>query len=156
MKSVGEYVNMRSGMPCHLHPSSALYGMGVQPEYIVYHELVMTSKEYMQCVTAVEPEWLSELGPMFFSLKQPGETRAEKKQREREKKAQMDADMAAFRARQQAREEEEREGLSRGGTPRGQGIVQPGSSNQSRASTPGATPGTGSIIRKKTPRRFGM
>ena len=28
--------------------SSALFGMGVQPEYIVYHELVMTSKEYMQ------------------------------------------------------------------------------------------------------------
>jgi len=30
---------------------------------------VMTSKEYMQCVTAVEPEWLAELGPMFFSIK---------------------------------------------------------------------------------------
>jgi len=30
---------------------------------------VMTSKEYMQCVTAVEPEWLAELGPMFFSVK---------------------------------------------------------------------------------------
>jgi pre-mRNA-splicing factor ATP-dependent RNA helicase DHX38/PRP16 len=29
----------------------------------------MTSKEYMQCVTAVEPEWLAELGPMFFSIK---------------------------------------------------------------------------------------
>ena len=70
MKSVGEYVNMRNGMPCHLHPSSALYGMGVQPEYIVYHELVMTSKEYMQCVTSVDPEWLAELGPMFFSIKQ--------------------------------------------------------------------------------------
>ena len=41
-----------------------------QPEYIVYHELVMTSKEYMQCVTAVDPEWLAELGPMFFSIKQ--------------------------------------------------------------------------------------
>ncbi len=41
MKTVGEYVNMRSGAPCHLHPSSALFGMGVQPEYIVYHELVI-------------------------------------------------------------------------------------------------------------------
>ena len=61
MKTVGEYVNMRSGAPCHLHPSSALFGMGVQPEYIVYHELVMTSKEFMQCVTAVDPEWLAEL-----------------------------------------------------------------------------------------------
>ena len=74
MKTVGEYANMRSGMPCHLHPSSALFGMGVQPEYIVYHELVMTSKEYMQNVTAVDPEWLAEMGPMFFSLKEAGET----------------------------------------------------------------------------------
>ena len=35
---------MRSGMPCHLHPTSALFGMGYTPDYIVYHELVMTSK----------------------------------------------------------------------------------------------------------------
>jgi pre-mRNA-splicing factor ATP-dependent RNA helicase DHX38/PRP16 len=68
-KGVGEYVNARTGMPCFLHPSSALYGLGYTPDYIVYHELVFTSKEYMQCVTAVEPEWLAELGPMFFSIK---------------------------------------------------------------------------------------
>ena len=61
---------MRNGMPCHLHPSSALFGMGVQPDYVVYHELVMTSKEYMQCVTAVEPQWLADAGPMFFSIKE--------------------------------------------------------------------------------------
>ena len=56
-------------MPCHMHPSSALYGLGYTPDYVIYHELVFTSKEYMQCVTAVEPEWLAELGPMFFSIK---------------------------------------------------------------------------------------
>ena len=26
LKGIGEYVNMRTGMPCHLHPTSALYG----------------------------------------------------------------------------------------------------------------------------------
>ncbi|KAK1387312.1 hypothetical protein POM88_015490 [Heracleum sosnowskyi] len=26
LKGIGEYVNCRNGMPCHLHPSSALYG----------------------------------------------------------------------------------------------------------------------------------
>lgn len=30
----------------------------------------MTTKEYMQCVTAVDPHWLAELGPMFFSVKE--------------------------------------------------------------------------------------
>ena len=69
MKGIGEYSNARTGMPCHLHPSSALYGMGVSPDYIVYHELVYTHKEYMNNVTAVDPEWLAELGPMFFAIK---------------------------------------------------------------------------------------
>ena len=62
IKGIGEYVNCRTGMPCHLHPTSALYGLGYTPDYIVYHELVMTSKEYMQCVTAVDPYWLAEMG----------------------------------------------------------------------------------------------
>ena len=38
---------MRTGMPCHLHPTSALFGMGYTPDYIVYHELVMTAKVCM-------------------------------------------------------------------------------------------------------------
>lgn len=63
---IGEYVNARTGMPCHLHPTSALYGMGYSSDYVVYHELIMTSKEFMQCVTSVEAEWLAELGPMFY------------------------------------------------------------------------------------------
>lgn len=69
LKGIGEYNNCRSGMPCFLHPSSALYGLGYTPDYIVYHELVYTSKEYMQCVSAVDPEWLAEMGPLFFSIK---------------------------------------------------------------------------------------
>ena len=43
-QGIGEYVNCRTGMPCHLHPTSSLYGMGLTPDYVVYHELVMTSK----------------------------------------------------------------------------------------------------------------
>jgi len=69
LKGIGEYVNMRKGIPCHLHPSSALFGMGYNPQYLVYHELIMTKKEYMRNVTTVDGEWLAELGPMFFSLK---------------------------------------------------------------------------------------
>jgi len=28
LRGIGEYVNLRTGMPCHLHPTSALYGLG--------------------------------------------------------------------------------------------------------------------------------
>jgi len=47
IKGIGEYVNLRTGIPCILHPSSAIYGCGETPDNVVYHELVMTSKEYM-------------------------------------------------------------------------------------------------------------
>ena len=70
--TAGEYTNCRSGAPAHLHPTSALFGMGSTPDYVVYHELVATSKEFMQCATAVEPEWLAEMGPAFFSIKEEG------------------------------------------------------------------------------------
>jgi len=29
-------------MAAQLHPTSALYGLGFSPDYIVYHELIMT------------------------------------------------------------------------------------------------------------------
>jgi len=57
-------------MPCKIHPSSALFSLGFAPDYVVYHDLIMTSKEYMHCVTVVDPYWLEEMGPMFFSVRQ--------------------------------------------------------------------------------------
>lgn len=69
MRGLGEYVNLRTGMPCTLHPTSALFGLGYTPDYVVYHELILTAKEYMQCVTAVDPSWLVEACPMHFSLR---------------------------------------------------------------------------------------
>lgn len=61
---------MLTGLPSSLHPSSALFGLGYTPDYVCYHELIMTTKEYMSCVTAVDGQWLAELGPMFFTVKQ--------------------------------------------------------------------------------------
>lgn len=37
--------------------------------------LLFSPQEYMQCVTAVDGEWLAELGPMFYSVKQAGKSR---------------------------------------------------------------------------------
>ncbi|KPJ02156.1 hypothetical protein RR46_03431 [Papilio xuthus] len=79
LKGIGEYVNCRTGMPCHLHPTSALFGLGSPPDYVVYHELTMTSREYMHCVTAVDARWLAQLGPMFFSVKETGKSNRDKK-----------------------------------------------------------------------------
>jgi pre-mRNA-splicing factor ATP-dependent RNA helicase DHX38/PRP16 len=115
-KAVGEYLNCRTGAPAFLHPSSALFGLGHVPNYVVYHELVLTTKEYMQAVTAVEPEWLAEAGPMFFSVRVAGggggggggeeeggggraggelSARQEARQRAQEAEARMEAEFAA-------------------------------------------------------------
>merc|ERR1719263_819193 len=48
----------------YIHPSSALFNRN--PEWVIYHELVMTSKEYMREVLAIEPKWLLEVAPMYF------------------------------------------------------------------------------------------
>lgn len=103
LKGIGEYVNLRTGMPCFLHPTSALYGLGTSPEYVVYHELVMTAKEYMQCATAVDGFWLAELGPMFFSVKETGKSGRDKRRQAVEHLHAMESQM------QKAQEEMERE-----------------------------------------------
>jgi pre-mRNA-splicing factor ATP-dependent RNA helicase DHX38/PRP16 len=97
LKGVGEYVNCRTGMPCHLHPSSALYGLGYTPDYVVYHELILTTKEYMQCATSVEPHWLAELGPMFFSVKDSDTSMLEHKKKQKEEKSGMEEEMEKLR-----------------------------------------------------------
>ncbi|XP_053211975.1 LOW QUALITY PROTEIN: pre-mRNA-splicing factor ATP-dependent RNA helicase PRP16-like [Panonychus citri] len=119
LKGIGEYVNMRTGMPCHLHPTSSLYGMGFTPDYVVYHELLMTSKEYMHTVTAVEGGWLAELGPMFYSVKLPSKTRSEAKQEIKNHEA-MEEEMAEAetRLKRMKAEKEEQETLKiRSSTP---------------------------------------
>lgn len=69
LKRGRDYVNLLTGQPCAVHPTSALFDAGLSPEYVVYHEAVLTQKEYMHCTTAVEAAWLSEDGPMFFKLR---------------------------------------------------------------------------------------
>jgi pre-mRNA-splicing factor ATP-dependent RNA helicase DHX38/PRP16 len=90
LRGIGEYVNLLTSIPCYLHPTSALYGLGHTPEYIVYHEVTKTTKEYMQCVTAAEPEWLAELGGKFFFLRHSHVDAARERQRDRETKLLMD------------------------------------------------------------------
>ncbi|XP_067014242.2 pre-mRNA-splicing factor ATP-dependent RNA helicase PRP16 [Anabrus simplex] len=138
LKGIGEYVNCRTGMPCHLHPTSALFGMGFTPDYVVYHELIMTAKEYMQCVTAVDGHWLAELGPMFFSVKETGRSGSAKRRKAQEHLQEMEGQMKLAEDEIRARkEEQERKVLANAKvaeivTP---GVREPGTPNVRR--TPG-------------------
>ncbi|DBA04828.1 TPA: hypothetical protein N0F65_004465 [Lagenidium giganteum] len=63
------YRTMVEGQPVYIHPSSALFNKN--PEWLLYHELVLTSKEYMRSVMTIEPKWLVELAPAFFKKGDP-------------------------------------------------------------------------------------
>lgn len=142
LKGVGEYVNCRNGMPCHLHPSSALYGLGYTPEHVVYHELILTTKEYMQCATAVEPQWLAELGPMFFSVKESDTSMLEHKKRQKEEKTAMEEEMENLR-KEQAEVEKESKERER----------QKRAKQQQQVSMPGLRQGSSTYLR---PKKFGL
>jgi pre-mRNA-splicing factor ATP-dependent RNA helicase DHX38/PRP16 len=94
VKGLGEYVNLFTSVPCHLHPTSALYGLGFTPDYLCYHELVLTSREFMICVTAVDPYWLAELGPMFFAVKEDYKTRLLQKKQHTEQRKVMEEELS--------------------------------------------------------------
>lgn len=48
------YKTLIEGTPVYLHPSSALFGKPA--EHVIFHTLVLTTKEYMHCTTAIEPK----------------------------------------------------------------------------------------------------
>ena len=134
---------MLSGIPSALHPSSALFGLGYTPDYVCYHELISTTKEYMSCVTAVEGEWLAELGPMFFSVKESYESALKRRQREREEKAKMDSEMQKKQEEEEVRRELEKEASEQRSSS--------ASSRRSAVATPGraASRSTPKFMRKK-------
>jgi ATP-dependent RNA helicase DHX8/PRP22 len=53
------YKTMVEQQPVYIHPSSALFNRN--PEWVLYHELIMTTKEYMRNIITIEPKWLVEV-----------------------------------------------------------------------------------------------
>ncbi|KAJ6000642.1 hypothetical protein N7481_001051 [Penicillium waksmanii] len=174
VKGIGEFINLRTSVTMALHPTSALYGLGYVPEYVVYHELILTAKEYMSTVTAVDPHWLAELGGVFYSVKEKGYSQRERRVTELEfnKRMEIESQMAVDRERAAAdkiREEERSDPKRRikefeagGGSavrrPVIKGSKKIGGVTASSSSRPGANGGGsgGSVVKKPViPRRPG-
>lgn len=77
-KKYGVYQHLRSGLEMSLHPTSALYGMGDMPKYVIYHDVMFTGKsQHMNYVTAVKGQWLVEYGGVFYGRRVAGVTSKE-------------------------------------------------------------------------------
>lgn len=55
MERSGHYVTIKDNQIVNLHPSSVL---DHKPEWALYNEFVLTTKNYIRTVTDVRPEWL--------------------------------------------------------------------------------------------------
>lgn len=58
------YRSLKHSQSVHIHPSSTLFKEN--PRWVIYHELVLTAKEYIRQVTEIEPDWLLEAAPHYY------------------------------------------------------------------------------------------
>uniref|UniRef100_A0A0X3PV56 RNA helicase n=3 Tax=Schistocephalus solidus TaxID=70667 RepID=A0A0X3PV56_SCHSO len=83
------YKTVKHNHTIHPHPNSAL--AEEQPRWVIYHELVFTTKEFMRQVTEVEPRWLLEVAPHYYKAKEIEETTRKMPKTKGVAKAELDA-----------------------------------------------------------------
>nr|CAG8469685.1 5942_t:CDS:10 [Entrophospora candida] len=63
----GSFQTIRNNAILHAHPSSVLFNRNAS--WVIFHEVVETTKPYMRDMTVIDPAWLSELAPHFYKFK---------------------------------------------------------------------------------------
>lgn len=61
----GVYRTCRGNRELEIHPMSCLYTVP-QPQYVVFGELLHTTKVFMREITVIEGDWLIELAPHYY------------------------------------------------------------------------------------------
>ncbi|XP_020273107.1 pre-mRNA-splicing factor ATP-dependent RNA helicase DEAH1-like [Asparagus officinalis] len=62
----GAYQTVKNPCTVFIHGSSSLYKE--RPQWLIYHELVLTKRKYIRQVTELKPEWLIEIAPHYYQL----------------------------------------------------------------------------------------
>eukprot|EP01121_Diplochlamys_sp_Union-15-3_P006129 TRINITY_DN16640_c0_g1_i1.p1 TRINITY_DN16640_c0_g1~~TRINITY_DN16640_c0_g1_i1.p1 ORF type:complete len:603 (-),score=113.94 TRINITY_DN16640_c0_g1_i1:51-1859(-) len=65
LESSGHYLTIKDNQVVALHPSN---GLDFKPEWVLYNEFVLTSKNFIRTCTAIEPEWLLDISPHYYDL----------------------------------------------------------------------------------------
>jgi len=61
----GHYLTLKDDSIVMIHPSTSIDG---KPQWIMYNEFILTSKNYVRTVTTIKPEWLFEMSEDYFDL----------------------------------------------------------------------------------------
>lgn len=59
------YVTMKDDQTVQIHPSTVLQHV---PEWVLYNEFVLTTKNFIRTLTAIKPEWLIEIAPSYYEI----------------------------------------------------------------------------------------
>jgi len=65
LERAGHYLTVKDNQIVALHPSA---GMDKKPEWVLYNEFVLTSKNYIRTVTEIKAEWLLEISGHYYDL----------------------------------------------------------------------------------------
>ena len=72
LSKTGAYKTTKHQQTVYLHPNSCLNE--TLPKWLIYHELVFTTKEYMRQIIEIENSWLLEVAPHYYNEKQLEDT----------------------------------------------------------------------------------
>lgn len=68
-KMGNNYVLIKKRQTVYIHPSSRLFAVKPPPKLVLYHELVLTSKEYMRNCMIVDEKYIDELAGHYYNRK---------------------------------------------------------------------------------------
>jgi pre-mRNA-splicing factor ATP-dependent RNA helicase DHX15/PRP43 len=61
----GHYLTVKDNQVVQLHPSTCL---DHKPEWVLYNEFVLTSKNYIRTCTDIKAEWMLRIAPQYYDL----------------------------------------------------------------------------------------
>ncbi|KAK9696948.1 hypothetical protein RND81_08G006300 [Saponaria officinalis] len=65
LERTGHYRTVKDNQVVHLHPSNCL---DHKPEWVIYNEYVLTSRNFIRTVTDIRGEWLVDISPHYYDL----------------------------------------------------------------------------------------
>uniref|UniRef100_A0A1I8F103 RNA helicase n=1 Tax=Macrostomum lignano TaxID=282301 RepID=A0A1I8F103_9PLAT len=65
LERTGHYLTVKDNQNVQLHPSTCL---DRKPEWVIYNEFVLTTKNYIRTCTDIKPEWLVKIAPQYYDM----------------------------------------------------------------------------------------
>lgn len=66
LERTGHYLTVKDNQVVQLHPSTCL---DHKPEWVLYNEFVLTTKNYIRTCTDVKAEWLIKIAPQYYDMR---------------------------------------------------------------------------------------